>query len=505
MSSIRFSRLQDFNPGSVTRASQSELGVDVSQGQTLFIDELGLIRFNRNNTNSGQNAFFDLDRPSESNFSGPGEVIRKLNYSINADFTDLIGSLRAFGTNYGDIIRSGSGDDILNGDLGDDQLEGGGGNDTLNGGGGDDFLLGGDGADRLFGGAGADAMFGGFGDDLYEVDNIADFVQEFANQGRDTIRTSVNWTLGRNIENAEATGVSSVALIGNELANQLLGNGAANVLDGGAGADFMVGGAGNDRYYVDDGADRVGERAGEGSDTVYTSVDFGRTQGSENVETIVATRGGLLLEGDGGTNRLFDYATGAGTTMVGGRGDDAYHVGNGASTIVEQRNGGNDTVFASTSYALGDGQSIEVLRAAGIQGLRLTGNELGQRILGGVSDDVITGGGGADVLIGGGGNDTFVFGTTSESTSAARDQIQDFTLGDRIDLSQIVTGAGDGDFRFVEGSTRFAGTAGELIVQQRGNVAIVQGDTDGDRIADIVVSVVTGGVTLQASDFLLVA
>ncbi len=52
----------------------------------------------------------------------------------------------------------------------------------------------------------------------------------------------------------------------------LTGQGGDDTLDGGLGADTMQGGAGNDTYIVDNPLDVVFEKAGEGTDTVLTSL-----------------------------------------------------------------------------------------------------------------------------------------------------------------------------------------------------------------------------------------
>jgi Ca2+-binding RTX toxin-like protein len=68
---------------------------------------------------------------------------------------------------------------------------------------------------------------------------------------------------------------------------RITGNSGNNVLDGGAGADTMTGGAGNDTYLVDNAGDVVTEQAGEGLDTVQSSVSW--TLGA-NVETLQLIR-----------------------------------------------------------------------------------------------------------------------------------------------------------------------------------------------------------------------
>ncbi|HVJ35438.1 MAG TPA: M10 family metallopeptidase, partial [Terriglobia bacterium] len=157
-------------------------------------------------------------------------------------------------------------------------------------------LSGGKGNDTLNGGAGADILVGGKGDDTYIVDNAGDTVTELADEGTDTIQTSIA-IIGaiNNVENYTFTGAGNWTFTGNDLANVITGNlgndtlsggkgddilhgGNGNdLLDGGAGADAMDGGAGNDTYVVDDAGDTVTEglagTAG-GTDLVKSSISY---------------------------------------------------------------------------------------------------------------------------------------------------------------------------------------------------------------------------------------
>ena len=73
-------------------------------------------------------------------------------------------------------------------------------------------------------------MAGGLGNDIYVVDNVGDVVTEADNAGTDTVRSSITYTLGANVENLTLTGAAAINGTGNALANIITGNGAANIL-----------------------------------------------------------------------------------------------------------------------------------------------------------------------------------------------------------------------------------------------------------------------------------
>ena len=70
------------------------------------------------------------------------------------------------GTETGNVLFSGRGDDDVAGKAGNDMLDGGNGNDMIWGGSGNDRLSGGTGDDLLVGGFGSDRMDGGTGNDV---------------------------------------------------------------------------------------------------------------------------------------------------------------------------------------------------------------------------------------------------------------------------------------------------------------------------------------------------
>nr|WP_249484911.1 calcium-binding protein [Pseudomonas sp. HS6] len=145
------------------------------------------------------------------------------------------------------------------------------------------------GANILDGGLGADTLIGGLGNDTYIVDNLGDTVTETSTLAGeiDTVRSSVDWRLGANLENLVLTG-NAVNGTGNELNNTLTGNAAANTLDGGLGADTMIGGDGVDTYYVDNVGDVVIETDASltALDRVFSSIDYTL---AANVENLILT------------------------------------------------------------------------------------------------------------------------------------------------------------------------------------------------------------------------
>ncbi|MDD5754296.1 MAG: M10 family metallopeptidase C-terminal domain-containing protein, partial [Methylococcales bacterium] len=117
-----------------------------------------------------------------------------------------------------------------------------------------DTLNGLSGNDTLDGGTGADTLTGGDGNDVYIVDNIGDKIIETNNIDIDSVQSSVNFTLPKNVENLTLTGKAAIGT-GNELANMLIGNASNNALDGMAGNDVLEGGKGNDKLTGGSGKD----------------------------------------------------------------------------------------------------------------------------------------------------------------------------------------------------------------------------------------------------------
>ncbi|MBC3778040.1 M10 family metallopeptidase [Pseudomonas sp. SWRI99] len=367
-------------------------------------------------------------------------------------------------------------------------------------------VLGNEGSNTLNGLAGADTMIGGDGNDTYYVDNIGDVVTESNNAATqyDRVFTSIDYTLGANVENVILTGTANLNATGNELNNRVLGNTGNNILNGMAGADTMIGGAGNDTYFVDNAADTVTELANEGHDQVESSVSYnlganvedGLLTGTADL-TLNGNQLDNLLTGNEGSNTL-NGLTGA-DTMIGGDGNDTYYVDNIGDVVTESNNAATqyDRVFTAIDYTLG--ANVENVILTGTANLSATGNELNNRVLGNegsntlngmAGNDTLIGGLGADTMTGGLGADLFVFNDWRETgLGILRDVITDFSQmeGDKIDLrafdANLLQG-GFNSFSFI-GAADFTG-AGQLRFVDH----VLSGNVSGNAGADFEIQLV---------------
>ena len=162
----------------------------------------------------GLNQGFNIDNLTTAvynNTSGTGNEDANVITGNSGDnaLSGLGGNDTLLGGDGNDTLDGGAGDDALEGGDGNDTLDGGAGNDALKGGAGNDTLDGGAGNDTLIGGAGTDAMAGGADNDTYFVDNSGDVVTENANEGIDTVQSSVDYTLSANVENLTLTDAAS--------------------------------------------------------------------------------------------------------------------------------------------------------------------------------------------------------------------------------------------------------------------------------------------------------
>ncbi|WP_372353416.1 M10 family metallopeptidase C-terminal domain-containing protein [Rhizobium sp. BT-226] len=471
-----------------------------------------------------------------------GNNVENLTYTGSASFTGA-------GNALANTITGGAGNDVLNGAAGADTLIGGAGNDTyivdnagdivteaadagtdtvrttsanytlaanvenlsfagtgafagtgnnldntITGGAAADTLSGGAGNDTLDGGAGADTLIGGEGNDTYLVDNAGDLVTEAADEGTDTVRTTLtSYTLGSDLENLTYIGTVAFTGTGNDLANTIRGAAGADTLDGGAGADSLIGGAGNDTYIVDNAGDLVTEAAEVGIDTVRTTL-AAYTLGN-NVENLLYTGSGSFtgignalantitggagndtLDGGTGNDTLIGGAGndtligGAGSdTMSGGTGDDIYVVDSATDVINEAVSAGTDEIrTALAAYSIAALVNVENLTYTGSASFTGTGNALDNTITGGIGNDVLNGAAGADSLIGGTGDDTYVVDNAGDVVTEAADEGTDTV---RTTLTSYTLGSDLENLTYI-GTLAFTGTGNDLDNVITGGAAI---------------------------------
>ncbi len=327
-------------------------------------------------------------------------------------------------------------------------------------------------ADNLIGTTGADSLVGLGGNDTYTVNHSGDIVVEELNAGTDTVKATISYTLTANVENLTLLG-TAITGTGNELNNSLTGNASNNVLNGGAGndilnggagADTLIGGVGNDSYYIDNSLDVITENSNEGTDTVYSTINYNLTgtaldnltlqgtainaTGNELHNRLTGNTGNNVLNGGVG-NDVLNGGAGA-DTLIGGVGNDSYYVDNSLDVITENSNEGTDTVYSTINYNL-TGTALDNLTLQGTA-INGTGNELNNSLTGNASNNVLNGGAGNDILNGGAGADTLIGGFGNDSYSLGlNDGVVDIVRYSTGDGSDIIN-------QFVKGSDKLAFT-----------------------------------------------
>lgn len=409
------------------------------------------------------------------------------------------------GTEGGDWIYGRAGNDVLRGGEGNDRLYGDGGRDRLEGGAGSDWLYGGNLNDTLIGGSGGDVLDGGNGVDWASYRDWPEGVFIFLGttgpqQGGDATGDTLF-----NIENVHGSDFDDF-IVGDRGANRLDGHDGEDVLYGLEGDDILLGGEGNDRLEGGVGADALTGNGGYDMSTYHTAaqgvalnLDTGGTRGEAAGDTFASIEGvegsahsdeiggngaDNALRGEGGGDWIHGY--GGNDVVTGGEGNDTLYGGVGVDDLLGGN--GNDTLYGGEDWD------------------RLEGNAGDDVLYGGASFDQLDGGSAADTLYGGAGGDHFYF-DDGDSPAGAGDTIEDWERNeDVLDLSDIdaVQGGADDAFIFVGGSRfftkdPFTGTAGEMRYEQTydggRSLITIQGDVDGDAIADIEINVYALGVS----------
>jgi len=409
-------------------------------------------------------------------------------------------------------------------------------NNDLNGGGGNDFLLGDAGNDvlRLYDGGDDTALGGGGNDSIFAGASLtaADVVN--GGTGVDTLVVQGNYAGGLTL-GANVTQIENVSILGGANTNfgepgtnrydyvlttndanfaagvQARINGSAllagedftfdgsaetdasYVVYGGKGRDTLLGGLGSDIFFFDAGRFASGDtvNGGPGYDGMFLrghyTIDFnapGYTGLFTNIENLTLTSASDERYARGGGTE-FDYSLTLSDAIVA-----AGQILTVSGTLLK----------ASETMVLDAGAETDGL-------LRLFGGAAADTLKGGAQADLIHGHLGADILAGNGGADSFRYQNVAESNAGATDHILDFTPGtDRIELDRIDANAlvaGNQAFSWI-GSNAFGGVAGQLRAYANNGTWYVEGDTNGDSVADLIIALtLQGPVPLGAADFVL--
>ena len=311
--------------------------------------------------------------------------------------------------------------------------------------------------------------------------------------------------------------------------------GSNDVISTGRGVDVVDGGTGND-YWTSDkafadqdididltsaapqtylivgsvqGIEGINITTGSGDDRIVCTQsqnsDFVATRAGSDKITLAGSHryGEDTADGGLGKDRLTivhlgDTYSNLHGGVTGGDFDSGY------SGFITNDYGGSYTFSNIEHFSLFTGVYGDNLTTGGGRDL-LDSDGGNDTLVAGDNADTLIGGAGADGMTGGLGADVFRYEAVAESSIAAgRDVIADFALGDRIDLAAIDAKSGtpaDNKFDFV-GTAAFSNKAGELRYSQDATNTFVEGDVNGDGVADWSVQV-NGLYAFAATDFVL--
>ena len=289
---------------------------------------------------------------------------------------DTFGGIEGiFGSNFDDRIAGDAQDNLLRGDEGADHLIGRQGDDTL------------------VGGADVDTLDGGLGRDL-------------ANFQNDPVAIQVDLASGSFTGAAPDILLSIEDIEGTDYDDEIRGDALANSLFGDAGDDLLVGRRGRDSLIGGDGDDTL--LGGRGADKLFASFGNDLIDGGLGINDLVFSRA-LRDVPLGAVTGTIDLATGRATNSDDDGSITLFNISNVLATRIE------------------DDVALEMQVE-----LRIIGNDLANRLVGGANNDTLSGGRGADSLEGAAGDDTLAGGPGADHFVFTRDwgtdRITDFGL-----------------------------------------------------------------------------
>ena len=358
---------------------------------------------------------------------------------------------------------------------------GGSGNDTITGNSADNTLS---------GGGGADTMTGGLGNDTYVVDNVGDVVIENANEGTDTVQSSISITLSANVENLSLTGVANINGTGNQLDNVIVGNAGNNVLNGGAGNDIIDGAGGDDTVVLSGPRSQYQVtnvtatsvtliNANDGTDIVSNvehfsfsdgTVSFAELTSSTSIAGSVAINDISITEGDSGTKVLTFTVTRSGGTAAF---NVNYATADGTATTAD-----GDYVASSGTLQFADGETSKTISIVINGDTKIEVDETFNVTLSGATD-------GATI------SDDTGIGTISNDDTGTITSSVSYTLGAN-DVNLILTGNANIDGTGNALANSLTGNAGDNILDGGAGADTMAGGLGNDsyvvdNVGDVVI------------------
>ncbi len=289
-------------------------------------------------------------------------------------------------------------DDTICGDAYDNHLEGGAGDDQMTGGAGDDTVLGGDGDDVVIVLAAVPVS------NADDSGNQAGGSQDASHDGNDV------YDGGAGCDTLDLSALIKVVIAdieagyaeGEEIGRDTIAG--FETIHGGSGNDRFSGGSGTDILYGGGGDDQVAGRSGD--DHLIGGDGNDRLDGGSGDDVFIVLARTSANDGDDGDDR-----------MDGGSGSDCYDASATVLGVVIDLEAGE-----ASGGEIGDDELVDVENA-----------------IGGSGDDFIVASARVNVLVGGEGSDVFVFQSVAslENDGSGCDEILDFGVGDRLDLSAL--------------------------------------------------------------------
>lgn len=291
----------------------------------------------------------------------------------------------------------------------------------------------------------------------------------------------------------------------------LTGTASNDTIDGLAGVDTMIGGLGHDVYYIDDEDDEIIEFAGEGTDKIYSSVDYVMPDhvehyvmtgsadinvlGNDEDNTIYGNRGDNIIIGGQGVDAMF-----------GGKGDDTYFINVWNLSGINDKDSGTDYIVDTGGYdtvvmggvtgvplkyimqkGLEEGRFVFTDGVDEAENVTITGNSSKNYIVTGDGDDTLDGGKGADTLEGGDGKNTYIIDHKNDLIIDTIDDTGDDDMVDTAEVykSHVMDAAADVEIVTLMGTKNIKFTGSDIANTITGNVGknVIHGGL-GDDVID---------------------